>query len=108
MSTRRFFWFAFATIVLAIALHVAASSQFSHSIRDRARAAASPETERAALRATSSRYSTRGHIAMYVGAALAVGSVVFVIISARRKEPATRSVVFGLLVCYLLLQFIVV
>jgi hypothetical protein len=108
MSIRRFFWFAFVAVVLAVTLHITASSQFGQSMRHRARATASPEPDRAALRAAASRYSTRGHIAMYVGAASAVGSVVFVIISARRKEPAIRSVVFGLLASYLLLQLVLV
>src|SRR5690349_14196937 len=108
MSTRRFFLIAFIGAFLAVGLHVGALSQFGRSATTRARLLTVAEPERAAILAGEHWHSSVGHIVMYSGAALAVASIVCVIISARRREPARRSLVFGLLLCYLLLQFIMV
>ena len=108
MSTRRFFFFALVAAFLAVVLHLGALKQFSRSMSARAHAVTVVESERAALRGEARWHSSVGHAIMYSGAALALASVVFALISVRRREPARRSVVFGLLVCYFLLQFILV
>ena len=108
MSTRRFFLFAVLAAVLAVVLHVTALGEFSRSVHHRAHAVTLGEAERAAARVESGLYSTRGHVTMYAGLALALGSIALMIISARKREPARRSVVFGLLLCYFLLQFVLV
>lgn len=108
MSNRRFFLFAIFVALFAIILHVTALGQFSRSVHHRARAATLSESERAAARVEAGRYSTRGQVAMCAGLALALGSTALVIISARKHEPARRSAVFGLLICYVLLQFVLV
>ena len=108
MSTRRFFFSALIAGFLAVALHVSALNQFSRGMRARAHAATVPEPERTALRDDARLHSSVGQAVMYSGVALALASAVCVAISARRREPALRSVVFGLLVCYVLLQFVLV
>src|SRR5688572_669511 len=108
MRTRRFFFFALFAASLAVSLHVGALNQFSRSVRARAHAVIVVESERAALRDDARLDSSVGHAIMYSGAALAMASVVLAVISARRREPARRSVVFGVLVCYFLLQFVLV
>jgi hypothetical protein len=108
MSTRRFFLFAVLTAVIAIVLHVAALSQISRSVQHRARAVTLSEAQRAAVRVEAGVYSTHGLVAMYAGLAFALGSIALVTISARKREPARRSVVLGLLLCYLLLLFVLV
>jgi hypothetical protein len=108
MSTRRFFLFALLAAFLAVGLHVAALSQFSRSVSGRARSITQPEPQRTAIRDDARLHLALGHAIMYSGLAMAIMSLVFVIISARRHEPAVRSVVFGLLACYFLLQFVLV
>jgi hypothetical protein len=95
MSTRRFFFFALLAAFLAVSLHVGALNQLSRSMRARAHSVTVAEPERAALRDDARLHSSVGHAIMYSGAALAVTSVVFTVISVRRREPARRSVVFG-------------
>jgi hypothetical protein len=108
MNNRRFFLFALIAAFLAIASHVGALNQFSRSMRALAHAVTVTELERAAFRDDARLHSSFGHAIMYSGLALAVASVVCLVISSRRREPALRSVVFGLLVCYLLLQLLLV
>jgi hypothetical protein len=108
MHTRRFFLFALVAAFFAVVLHVGALNQFSRSMRTRAHAVIVSESERTALRDDARLHSSIGHVIMYSGIVLAVGSVICVVISARRREPALRSVVFGLLACYVLLQFVLV
>jgi hypothetical protein len=108
MRTRRFFLFALIGAFLAVVLHVSSLNQFSRSVSARARSITVAEPERSAIRDDALWHSFTGHTAMYCGLALAVSSLVTVIISARRHEPAIRSVVFGLLLCYFLLQFVLV
>ena len=107
-ATRRFFSFALVAAFLAVALQVGALDQFGRSLTLRTHAAMVGEPERTALRDKAVSHLSIGHAVMYCGAALAMASVVFAIISVQRREPARRSVVFGLLACYLLLQFMLV
>jgi hypothetical protein len=108
MHARRFFLFALIAAFLAVALHVGALSQFGRSAATRARWIRATESARSAIRDHERLHSTVGHTMMYSGAALAAASVIFLIISSRRHESAKRSVVFGLLVCYFVLQFVLV
>ena len=59
-------------------------------------------------RAEASRYSNRGGVINYVGLLFAVASVGFVGLSARRHEPAWRSLTLALLFFYMMLQFTLV
>ena len=106
--TRHFFLFALLTVVIAVVLHVTALGQFGRSAERRARAVALIEAERAAAGVEADVYSTRALVAMYAGMALAVGSVALVTLSARKREPARRSIVYGLLLCYGLLQLVLI
>ena len=49
-----------------------------------------------------------GNLAVYSGWFLAITSIVLVIISKNRKEPAPRIAVLGLLACHFLLQFVLI
>jgi hypothetical protein len=107
MSTRRFFLLSLSFAILAVGLHLTAMPQISHGLRIRVRATA-PESYRANARAVASSYSKRGAVLGYVGLAFALVSVGFVVVSARKHEPARRTIVFGVLVCYALLQFVLI
>ena len=108
MSIRKFFLVSLALAAVAVGLHLAALGQFGRGLSERAREVTVPESERLALKAEASRYSSRGTVIGYVGFAFAVSSVGFVIVSARRHERALRSVTFALLFIYLMLQFVLI
>ena len=106
MSKRRFFFLSLALAFLAVCVHLTAMSQVSRGLQIRARAIASVEADRAAARIESSKYSSRGAVIGYVGLAFALASVGFGVASVRRREPARCSVVLGVLLCYIMLQFV--
>jgi hypothetical protein len=108
MHTRRFFLLAVLAAFLAVALHLTALTQFGRGLAHRARAVTASEAERIAAKTEATHYSQIGTAVLFTGVALAVASVVLAIVSSRRHEPARRSVVFGLLLCYLLLQLVLV
>jgi hypothetical protein len=94
--------------VLAVGLDVAGMSQYSRGARVIAHAVALPEGERVAAKMEAQTYRSRGTVISVVGLAFALGSLVFVIVSARKHEPAWRSVTFALLIFYVMLQFALV
>src|SRR5438094_9739557 len=105
MSTRRFFLLSLSLAILAVGLHLTAMSQTSRGLRIRASVTA-PESYRTTARAVASTYSSRGAVLSYIGLCFALASAAFVAVSARKHEPARRVVVFGLLVCYIMLPFV--
>ena len=108
MNIRTFFFVSLSLAVLAVGLHLTAMSQVSRGAQIRAHAVASPEAARAAARTEASKYSSRGAVLGYAGLALALASLGFMVVSARKHEPARRSVILGLLICYVMLQFVLV
>src|SRR5580704_17083584 len=107
MSIHRFFLLSLALSVLAVGLHLAAMSQTSRGLRIRVQATA-PDSHREAARVIASSYSKRGTILGYIALALALASVVSVIVSARRHEPSRRIIVYGVLTIYVMLQFVLI
>ena len=105
MNIRRFFIVSLGLAVIAIGLHVAALSQYGHGARAIARAVTQPESERTLAKPTAREYRERGSVIAIAGLGVALASIVFVVVSARRHEPAWRSVTVAFLVFYLLLQF---
>lgn len=108
MRTRHFFLFALLTAIISVVFHVTALGQFARGAERRARAVTLVEAERAAASVEADVYSTRAHVAMYAGMALAASSIALVTLSARKREPARRSIVYGLLLCYGLLQLVLI
>src|SRR6185369_1311063 len=108
MSTRRFYLMAVIAAFGAIVLHATALGLLGRSVHYRADAVTLTGAERVSTQANAVRISTLGHAAIYVGFALAAGSVVLSIVSARKHEPARRSTVLALLFCYFLLQLFIV
>jgi hypothetical protein len=105
MNIRRFFLVSLGLAVVAVGLHLAALHQFSSGARIIARSVVLPEGERVAARSEARAYSTRGTVVSFVGLTFALTSLAFVIVSARKHEPAWRSVTCALLVFYVMLQF---
>jgi hypothetical protein len=86
-------------------LDMAGMSQYSRGARIIARAVILPESKRVAAKTEAEAYRSRGTVISVVGLAFALASLVFVILSARKHEPAWRSVTFALLIFYVMLQF---
>ena len=82
-----------------------AMSQYNRGARAVARAIVLPEREREVARSAAHGYRTRGTVISVVGLAFALASLAFVTASARKHEPAWRSITFALLVFYVMLQF---
>jgi len=116
MSRRRFFFVSLALAVIAIGLQFTALGQFGHGPeaiareikRASVRGVSLSEQERTALKVEASRYSSRGIVIGCMGLAFALASIGFVVASARRHEPAWRSLTFALLFFYVMLQFMLV
>ena len=108
MSIRRFFLASLVLAVLAVGVHVEALRQFSRGAQTIARAVTLPESESTAARLEAGGYTSHGGAILRVGYALALVSVGFVVASARRHEPAWRSLTIGLLIFYVMLQFVLV
>src|SRR6478736_3085311 len=105
MNIRRFFLVSLGLAVLAVGSDMVAMSQYSRGARVIARSMILPESERVAAKSEAQSYRSRGTVVSLVGLAFALASVGFVIVSARRHEPAWRSVTFALLFFYVMLQF---
>lgn len=105
MSIRRFFIVSLGLAVLAVGLDMAAMSQYGRGARVVARATVLSESERAVAKSESQIYRSRGTAISIVGLAFALASLGCIIVSARKHEPAWRSVTFALLIFYIMLQF---
>jgi len=105
MHIRRFFLLSLGLAVLAVGFDMAGMLQYSRGARVIARAVMLPESERVAAKAQAQIYRSRGTVISVVGLALALVSLVSVIVSARKHEPAWHSVTFALLIFYVMLQF---
>lgn len=105
MSIRRYFLLSLLLSVLAVGLDMAGMSYYSHGARIRARAITSPGSDRGAAEIEARAYRTRGTFISVFGLMLALSSLFFVVVSARKHEPAWRSVTVALLIFYALLQF---
>lgn len=108
MKSRPYFFYAGLAAFCALVLDISGLQQFSQSLRHRAQAISQTGVERTNSRAQADRHSLRANLAICSGWFLAIASVVLVIISKNRSEPAPRIAVLGLLVCHFLLQFVLV
>ena len=108
MNMRKFFLVSLGLAVLAVGLEMVAMSQYSRGARVIARAVILPESESAVAKSEAQTIRSRGTVVSLVGLGFALASFVLLIVSARRHEPASRSVIFALLVVYVMLQFLLI
>ena len=108
MSIRKFFFVSLALGIVSVSLHLTAMSEISRGVQITARAATVLEPDRGVVRADARRHFSRGAILGDIGLAFALASVGFVATSARKREPARRSMILGLLLCYVLLRFVAI
>jgi hypothetical protein len=108
MKARFFFILSLVLAVLALSAHLWAMGFASRSLRMRAQAIAGPPTERAQGLAKAKEHSRQFPFFYYAGLGFTVGGVALLAVSSRRREPVSRSIPVGLLVGYVLLQFLLI
>ena len=108
MAVRKFFLISLVTAVLAVGLHVSGLKQYSAGLRIRAMAASAGEAARTQARTEAHAQVRIGDRLIGAGYIAAIASVACFIQSARRREPARRSIVFIVLFFYLFFQFMLV
>ena len=108
MKTRAFFIASLLLGVLALSAHLWALGFSSRSLHMCARAIAGPPAEKAQALAEAKEHSRQFPFFYYAGLSFGLGSVVLLTVSSRRHEPVSRSIPIGLLVGYVLLQFLLI
>jgi hypothetical protein len=110
MRKRKFFWLSLALAVVAIGLRNWAMTDLGRVATTRALTLTLSEPERAAAIEQARKHVRRGQVIDCAGLACALASVGLLIASARKHEPARRSVliVLVLLVLYLMLALVLV
>ena len=108
MTACKYFYMALAMAVVAVAIQLASMSEAGRSLELRATAVSLPEARRALARREAETHSEQAGILAYVGFAIAAFSIASSVASARRREPARRIVIIGLLASYALLQCVLI
>lgn len=108
MRFRSLFFASLLCVPFAFLLHTASLGQFSRSSMLRANSISVSDQDRADRRQEAENCRRGGSICNLTGLAFATTSLVLVILSARRKEPAARSITVVFLVLYVLFVFGVV
>ncbi len=106
MAAKPRFLISLALAMLAICLHATSLSQFGRATRITAQKLTAAEPQRAALESQAAGSISHGSVLDYFAQAVALASVVMVVASARKHEPARRSVTLALLLVYVLIQFV--
>src|SRR5262249_24111968 len=102
---RRFFLLSLGLAILAVVFDMTAMSLYRRGAGVRARSVLLSESERGAARSEAQVYRTSGTVISVVGLFLALASLGFVVVSARKHEPAWRPATVVVLVFYVMLQF---
>jgi len=109
MRKRAFCIASLVLVAFALSCDLAAKSQYSQSMSLRARSVTATVEQKQQMRVESEQHTSRGGVFGLSGLCLAVSSLVCLVISFRRHEPAWwRSVPVALLGVYLMLQFMLV
>jgi hypothetical protein len=109
MKTRAFCFASLVLVVFALCVDLGAKGQFSQGMSLRAHSVTASPEQRQQMRSEATSFETRSVVFGLFGLCLAVSSLVCLVVSFRRHEPAWwRSVPVALLVVYLLLQFTLV
>jgi len=105
MKIPGFFFVSLGLAILAVGAELAGTKHSSIGALAGARAVVLPESERAVAITEAHVYRISGTSFSAIGLAFALASVVFVIVSARMREAAWRSVTMALLIFYAMLHF---
>ena len=110
MKTRAFWIVSLVSALVAICLHLAALGKAGNGVRSISQAmnANAPEDQRQKLKVEAHQFYKVASNFRFTGIAVAILSVIFLFLSYKKDEQATRSVTIAILAFYLLLQFAVV
>ena len=108
MKKRQYFLLSWALAVLGLCAHIQATRCVIRSLSLRARSVTWSEPERLRAKAEADVQLQRAPLFEYPSIAFAVLSAVFLVFSARRQEPAWRSVPFALLLVYVMSHFLII
>ena len=108
MRRRAFFFASVFWVIVALSLHIAALGQISKGVGLRAQSVRLAAEQKQQMNAGARRYTSRGEALSYVGLVFGISSVGCLVVSFRRHEAARRSIPVTLLICYLMLQFMLV
>ena len=92
----------------AICVHAASLREASVGMKLYARAVVATEDQKELLKTKAKQHGSRSRTVAVAGFGVALGSAVCLIASRKRLEPARRVIPFGLLVFYVMLQFLLV
>jgi hypothetical protein len=105
----RAYWLAsLIFVVVALCARVTALHEASKGMNTLARAIVAPDDQKDLMKTEARQSAGRSDLLEMVGLALAVVSLVCLVVSFKRHEPVLRSVPIALLACYLLLQLLIV
>jgi hypothetical protein len=108
MKKRRFFILSLGLAILGLCAHLLAMGYVGRSVHLRALAFSKPEVERSRMKAEADSQLHRFPFFEYPSMAFAISSVVFLVFSARKHEPAWRSVTFAVLCGYVMSHFLLI
>ena len=109
MKKRAFCFASLVLVVFALCMDFGAKGQFSKGKGLRAHSVTASAEQKQQMRTEAALFVRRGAVFGLFGLCLAVSSLVCLVVSFRRHEPAWwRSVPVALLVVYLMLQFMLV
>ncbi|MEI8289705.1 MAG: hypothetical protein WCH99_09535 [Verrucomicrobiota bacterium] len=109
MRKRAFCIASLVLVAFALCSDFTAKSQYSASKFLLARSVTATIKQKQQMRAESEQHTNRGGVFGFVGLFFAVSSLICLVISFRRHEPAWwRSIPVALLGVYLMLQFMLV
>jgi hypothetical protein len=108
MKLRAFWIVSFVLAIIAIGIHVKSLNVASKGMKAMAKAVTATDNQIEILRTEAKRFANLSGTIAITGLGVAIGSLVCVVVSFKKHEPAWRSIPFALLVFYVLLQFAVV
>ena len=108
MTANKNFWLSLALVVCALTCQFTGTYLVSAVMKARAKSLSLPQEQALVLKAEASRKGEIGLVIVCVGYLLAITSLVFCWLSAKREESISRAVPIALLICFLLSQFLLV
>jgi hypothetical protein len=108
MMVSKNYWLSLIFVVCALTCQFTGMAKESMSAKTRAMILKLPQEQAMELKLQAAREVQLGAAIVVVGYVLAIVSLVFCILSVKRKEQISRSVPIALLACYVLSQFLLI
>jgi hypothetical protein len=108
VKARVFFFVSLVLAILALWAQLWAMGFAGRSLHMRTLARTGPPAEKAQHLAEAREHSRRFPLFCSAGWVFAVSSIAVLVVSSRKREPVSRSIPVGLLVGFVLLQFLLI